>query len=253
MPTCTRAARARWRASASLTLRCACTVSIIWVSTRRTGLRVIIGSWKIIAISAPRIARIRSGDAAVSSSPLNLIELPSTMRPGGSISPRIEKPVTVLPEPDSPTRPRISPGATSKSTPSTALATPSLVKKWVRRSQTLSVFIAGRSSQIPRVQHVAQVIAREVDADDGDGQRHAREEADPVAARQQELEAVGDQHAERRLGHRHADAEEGERRLERDRARQGDGGDHDQQRHAVGQHVTEDDAPRRQGEAGRSL
>src|SRR6185312_921985 len=245
MPTWTRAARARSRASESLTFTCACTVSIIWVSTRRTGLRVIIGSWKIMAISAPRIARSRSGVAAVSSSPLNRIELPSTMRPGGSIRPRIEKPVTVLPEPDSPTRPRTSPGATSKSTPSTALATPSLVKKCVRRLRTLSAaVIADRSSKIPGVQHVAQMVAREVDADDGDRQRHAGEEADPVAARQQELEAVGDQHAERRLGHRHADAEERQRRLESDRAGERDGGDHDQRRHAVRQHVAEHDAPR---------
>ena len=99
MPTCTSAARDRASASARLTFRCACTVSTIWVSTRRTGLRVIIGSWKIMAISAPRIARSRSGAAVVSSSPSSRIELPSTMRPGGSIRPRMEKPVTVLPEP----------------------------------------------------------------------------------------------------------------------------------------------------------
>ena len=33
------------------------------------------------------------------------------MRPGGSISPRMESPVTLLPEPDSPTSPTTSPAA----------------------------------------------------------------------------------------------------------------------------------------------
>ena len=37
------------------------------------------------------------------------------------------------------------------------------------------------SSSQPRVEHVAQLVADQVDADDGDQQRHAREEADPVA------------------------------------------------------------------------
>jgi hypothetical protein len=35
--------------------------SIIWVSMRSTGLSVIIGSWKIIAMRLPRILRISSG------------------------------------------------------------------------------------------------------------------------------------------------------------------------------------------------
>ena len=46
--------------------------------------------------------------------------------------------VIVLPEPDSPTMPSVSPGATEKVTPSTALTTPRRVKKWVRRSSTCS-------------------------------------------------------------------------------------------------------------------
>jgi hypothetical protein len=38
----------------------------------------------------------------------------------GSISRRMQRPVVDLPQPDSPTRPRVSPGAMSKLTPSTA-------------------------------------------------------------------------------------------------------------------------------------
>ncbi len=60
------------------------------------------------------------------------------MRAGGSSTPMIDQPVTVLPEPDSPTSPRTSPRATVKLTPSTAFTTPSRTKKWVLRSATAS-------------------------------------------------------------------------------------------------------------------
>ena len=42
----------------------------------------------------------------------------------------IERAVTLLPEPDSPTMPSVSPAATVKLTPSTARTTPSSVKNW---------------------------------------------------------------------------------------------------------------------------
>jgi hypothetical protein len=45
----------------------------------------------------------------------------------------MEKPVTLLPEPDSPTNPSTSPAPTSRSTPSTDFTTPSRVKKCVFR------------------------------------------------------------------------------------------------------------------------
>ena len=60
------------------------------------------------------------------------------MRPGGSTSPSNEKPVTVLPDPLSPTKPSTSPVCSVKETPSTALTTPARVKKCVARSQTSS-------------------------------------------------------------------------------------------------------------------
>ena len=116
---------------------CACTASIICVSTRSTGFSVIIGSWKIIAMSRPRSWRQRAGVAPRSSSPLKRM-LPSTMRPGSSSRPISEKPVMLLPEPDSPTRPRISPAARCRSTPSTARTTPLRVKKCVFRPRTSS-------------------------------------------------------------------------------------------------------------------
>src|SRR5215470_11802493 len=46
--------------------------------------------------------------------------------------------VTLLPDPDSPTMPRVSPSETVNDTPSTALTTPSSVRKLTRRSRTSS-------------------------------------------------------------------------------------------------------------------
>ena len=60
-----RAARAR--AARVETRSWARTASIIWVSTRSTGLRVIIGSWKIMAIFRPRKLRSASAPAPTSS------------------------------------------------------------------------------------------------------------------------------------------------------------------------------------------
>ena len=75
-----------------------------------TGLRLVIGSWKIIAILRPRSARIASFGSVVSSWPSKRIE-PPTMRPvSGAISRRIDSAVTDLPQPDSPTMPSVSPG-----------------------------------------------------------------------------------------------------------------------------------------------
>src|SRR5918911_5260014 len=46
--------------------------------------------------------------------------------------------VTLLPDPDSPTTPSVSPGEMASETPSTAFTTPSSVGKWTLRSFTSS-------------------------------------------------------------------------------------------------------------------
>ena len=158
-----------------------------------------------------------------------------TIRPGGSTSRRIEKPVTDLPEPDSPTRPRISPLASVKLTPSTALATP--VAREEMRAQILDLEKRRRHRCKPRIEDVAQPVADEVDADDDQQQRDAGKHRHPVAAGEQVIIAVGDQQAERGLGDRHADAEEGERRLQRDGVGDLHRRDDDQRRQAVGQQM----------------
>src|SRR5215472_16032076 len=61
---------------------------------------------------------------------------PPVIRPGGGTRRMMDRAVTDLPHPDSPTMPTASPGPTSKETPSTARTTPHDVKKYVRRSST---------------------------------------------------------------------------------------------------------------------
>ena len=72
------------------------------------------GSWKMICTSR-RSSRSWSESMAVTLRPSN-----QTSPALGSISRRMHRPVVDLPQPDSPTRPRVSPAAMLKLTPSTA-------------------------------------------------------------------------------------------------------------------------------------
>ena len=93
-----------------------------------TGFSDVIGSWKIIAISSPRIARSFFGLIPIrfwpfqSASPLEIVVL-------RLFRPMIVRQVTLLPQPDSPTMPSVLPFSTEKLTPSTALTIPSSVRK----------------------------------------------------------------------------------------------------------------------------
>ena len=104
---------------------------MIWSPTVCTGLNEVIGSWKIRAISPPRIARI-SRPSAFSSTrsvtpPSGRVSRisPSTILPGASTMRRIDCAVTLLPQPLSPTMPSVLPACTSNDAPSTALVVPS--------------------------------------------------------------------------------------------------------------------------------
>ncbi len=72
-------------------------------------------SWKIMATRPPRTSSRRVGGAPISSSPASRT-LPVTRALAGSRL-RAASQVTDLPEPDSPTRPTASPGATERSMP----------------------------------------------------------------------------------------------------------------------------------------
>ena len=79
-----------------------------------------------------------------------------------------------LPQPDSPTMARVSPGATEKETPSTARTMPSRVKKCVFRpsisSRGASVSIASGSHVAgeARIERVAQTVAQHVHRQHGE-------------------------------------------------------------------------------------
>ena len=123
IPTCLSRSSARSRACARLSVRWVRMVSTIWSPTLSSGWSEVSGSWKIAPILRPRTLRIASGGSVSMRSPERWID-PPAIRPGGSSSPITAVPVSDLPAPDSPTTPRISPGAMSKETPSSAVSGP---------------------------------------------------------------------------------------------------------------------------------
>src|SRR4030095_9606262 len=143
---------------------------MIWLSTVWTGLNEDIGSWKISAISAPRIDRI--------SGPFGDSFARSTMRPSsGRPSPAGPR-NSLLPRPLSPTMPSVAPGYRSRSTPSTAFTVPSSWEKYVFRFRTdrSGRRESARFSSAPiGIRSIAQSIAEEVEGHDGDDDRKSRD------------------------------------------------------------------------------
>ena len=82
-------------------------------------MREVMGSWKIMAIRSPRRRRRASGGRVRRSCPPKSMVPPATWPLGGR-SPSTDRAVTLLPQPDSPTRPTMVPRGTVRSTPSTA-------------------------------------------------------------------------------------------------------------------------------------
>ena len=79
--------------------------------TVSTGLRLVMGSWKIIAISRPRMARMPSSGRPTRLRPPNMTR-PETWATRGGSRPMMASELTDLPQPDSPTRATISPRST---------------------------------------------------------------------------------------------------------------------------------------------
>ena len=92
---------------------------MIWSPTVKLGLSEVIGSWKIIASRLPRRSRKVWSGTSSKSKPSNRIE-PETSAECFDNSPMMASEVTLLPQPDSPTRPSVAPLATLRSTLSTA-------------------------------------------------------------------------------------------------------------------------------------
>ena len=96
-----------------------------------------MGSWNTTAISFPRISRISRSDIVINSL-LPSLTLPPTTRPPGGSNRMTDIAVIDLPEPDSPTRPTVSPAPIERETPSTASIVSRRVRMCVRRSRTSS-------------------------------------------------------------------------------------------------------------------
>jgi hypothetical protein len=110
---------------------------MICVPIVSVGFRLVIGSWKTIAIWRPRTSSSSRRLSRVSSRPSKRTEPPTT-RPFFGSSPMIESAVTDLPQPDSPTIASDAPSSTAKLTPSTAWTRPCRAENCVLRSSTSS-------------------------------------------------------------------------------------------------------------------
>ena len=177
---------------------------------RRTGFSVIIGSWKIIAIAVA--AHVRACCSGVSVAQLDAVEHDAA---GDDPARRIDEAHQRV------AGHRLARAGFADQAQHLAAADgerhvvdrldhaglgEEMRAQALRRRGRAAAIVASRSSAKPRIQHVAQLVGDEVDADDRQQQRDAREEADPVLAGQQVLVAVGDQQAQRRLGDRQAEA-----------------------------------------------
>src|SRR5690349_14307244 len=117
-----------------------------------SGFSDAIGSCRIIAIARPRMRRSARALLPVSSSPSKAM-LPPAMRAFGGSSPMMERQVVVLPQPDSPISPSVSPAFSVKLMPSTAFTTrvPPNDVKCVRRSEISRSGVAVMAGPVPAI------------------------------------------------------------------------------------------------------
>ena len=121
MPTSASRSTARLRAAAPARPMCSRSTSSIWKPTVNTGFSDVIGSWKIIEMSAPRRSRSSARPSrARLRPPYRIWLLASTIEFSGGRRPRIASEVTDLPEPDSPTSATVAFCGMSNEMPRTA-------------------------------------------------------------------------------------------------------------------------------------
>src|SRR5690606_2804487 len=205
--------------------------------TAISGLSAVMGSWNTIAMSPPRTpSSSRSGSCSKSPRPA------SSARPVTRASPASRSSasaVTVLPEPDSPTRASFSPGCTSKPTPCTTC----LLPKRTSRSRTRSSGPVAsplrkelRTSSAPRlarIERIAQRIAHEGEQQQRRDQHAEGGQRDPP--RIDVVLALAEQLAQAGRARRHPQAKEVQRGQRQDRRPHPKGQEGDDRRHAVGQ------------------
>src|SRR5262249_51540488 len=117
----------------------------------------------------PRIFRTVSGSAETSSTPSSQISPEIRALPAGC-KPMIDRAVTLLPEPDSPTTPSRRPRSSRSDRPSTALTTPSSVGKRTFRSRTSKNMSVPHPGVDDRVEQVHDEVGH--DDEDAADQHH---------------------------------------------------------------------------------
>ena len=172
----------------------------------------------------------------------------------------IDRLVTDLPEPDSPTTASVSPASSVNETSSTALTRPASVSKWVRRWRTSSSGAAeraggGRGHSVLRSLGSSRSRRPSPTICSDSAERMI---ANPGNTHQpdrlvRELLAAGDHRAPGRQRGRNADAEKRQARLGEHGVGEDEGRLHQDRRRDVLQDVDEQDAPRRNAQRARGL
>ena len=119
MPTCSSRSPARVSASLPETFSCACIMSTNWSPTRVTGLSEFIALWKTIEMWRQRNRRSSSLLLPIRSSPRKITR-PLAITAGGRRICIAAFATVLLPQPDSPARPTISPASIFRLSPATA-------------------------------------------------------------------------------------------------------------------------------------
>src|SRR5436190_14548337 len=186
-------------------------------------------------IARPRIrVPASAGDRASRSSPAKTIP-PLSIAALAGRTPRIARASVVFPQPDSPTRPMISPRRSDRLTLSSTRATP--LSAWNESDSAVTSSSGGAASpgtvgapSDARVEHVAQSVAQQVEPHDDEQDRDARRGRVPPRLRQ-EFAAFRDHAAPFRRRRRGAETEKAERGRDQDGAAHSDGGAHDDRAH----------------------
>src|ERR1700730_14467122 len=175
------------------------------------------------------------GRIASKSSPAKRI-VPPPVRAFLAIVPRIAFASVVLPQPDSPTSPMISPGRIVRLTPSSTRAGPDSVANETKRFSTSRRLSPADGTADPRVEHVTQTVAEEVESHhDEEDREPGRERVPPRLG--EKLARLGNHAAPLGRRRRRAQTEEAERARGEDGESHADRGAHDDRRHHGGKHV----------------
>src|SRR5579871_6450644 len=193
----------------------------------RTGLSAVIGACGTKAIARPSSARRRAGGIVSRSSPSNSRAPAVTAKPAGSNC-AMARPTMVLPAPDSPTKPRILPGASLKERSriaGTVVPPMRALMVRLRASSANTVLMPGFSK--PYIERPAQAIAEQIESGDGEEDGDDRQQQIPrrlidvlprVGDHRAQSGGMGPDERQDRLDHhrdRHLQAEQGNEQRQR--------------------------------------